>query len=77
MGKLYVNMRLNVALLTCMKTINSVAGILTKGGNKQIGPDEGGSRIKQGLYKIRSQVKLTSASHSNKLNTIKHHKSSH
>jgi hypothetical protein len=35
MGKLYVNIRLNVALLTCMKTINSIAGTLMKGGNKQ------------------------------------------
>jgi len=36
MSKLYVNIRLNVALLTCMKTINNVAGTLMKGGNKQI-----------------------------------------
>jgi len=35
MGKLYVNIRLNIALLTCMKTINSVVGTLMKGGNKQ------------------------------------------
>jgi hypothetical protein len=35
MGKLYVNIRLNVSLLTCMKIINNVAGTLMKGGNKQ------------------------------------------
>jgi hypothetical protein len=31
MGKLYVNIRLNVTLLTFMKTINNVAGTLMRG----------------------------------------------
>jgi hypothetical protein len=39
MGKLYVNIRLNAVLLTCIKTNNNVAGTLMKGGNKPIGPE--------------------------------------